>query len=131
MSMKIINDENIKAINDLNSALSELNFKGKIRVKEIESREEIGVLVELPPMYSITAQPCIVSIKNRYKETKLSFSEVLEDINNEIADLISTVKPDYLKAARIDNSFGLNDIDKFSIIISIRKENENNNRYGA
>lgn len=131
MNMKIINDENIKAINDLNSALSELNFKGKIRVKEIESREEIGVLVELPPMYSITAQPCIVSIKNKYKETKLLLSEVLEDINNEIADLISTVKPDYLKAARIDNSFDLNDIDKFSITISIRKEDENNNRYGA
>ena len=131
MNMKIINDANIQEINDLNSELRKLNFKGKISIKEIESRDEVGVLVELPPMYSKTAQPCIVSIKNRYKETNLTISEVLQDINNEVEDLISTVKPDYLKAARINNSFNLNDTKEFNIYISINRKNEINNRYGA
>ena len=56
-------------------------------------------------MYNKDAKPCIVSIRNNYKESKMTFSDILAEINEEVAELLKTVKPEYLKALRVNKSF--------------------------
>ena len=102
---KIVYSENIHIIENLNDLLRRSKVKGRIKIKEIDTPEEFGVVVIIPSIFNEDSEPFELKIVENIKESKLSVLTMIAAINNDIEELFETIKPDFIKLVRIKETF--------------------------
>lgn len=102
---KIVYSENIHIIENLNDLLRRSKVKGRIKIKEIDTPEEFGVVVVIPSIFNEDSEPFELRIVENIKESKLSVLTMIATINNDIEELFETIKPDFIKLVRIKETF--------------------------
>lgn len=102
---KIVYSENIHIIENLNDLLRRAKVKGRIKIKEIDTPEEFGVVVIIPSIFNEDSEPFELRIVENIKESNLSVLTMIAAINNDIEELFETIKPNFIKLVRIKETF--------------------------
>lgn len=102
---KIVYSDNIHIIENLNDLLRRSKVKGRIKIKEIDTPEEFGVVVSIPSIFNEDSEPFELRIVENIKESKLSVLTMIAAINNDIEELFETIKPNFIKLVRIKETF--------------------------
>lgn len=103
--MKIVSQSNLDLINKLNSLLIKANVEGEFKLKIIDSETEVGAIIEIPSFFNKDKKPYTMIFKENFKTSDLPYSEIIEMLNQELAEMLIVIKPEILKLIRIKEAF--------------------------
>lgn len=102
--MNIIADQNLKMIKEINEILDNAGSKS-LTIKEIDNKDEFGIIVSIPSVLEPKIDPYMLKISRSFKKLDLSISEIFDEINMDLYDLLFLLKQEYLKLIRISKNF--------------------------
>ena len=102
---KIISKQNIETIVKLNDLLANSECKSRIAIEEIDTVDKCGVIIYIPSIFNENLNPFKVKIIEDIKTSKLSLTKIIDSINYDIAEVLTEIKPDFIKLTRIKKSF--------------------------
>ena len=98
--MRIISKKNLGKIADINAALERAGMDKRIRVQFMDNEKQIGVRLQLPPLYLDGNKPYVVSMTQE-KEEDADMETMVTTFNLDVEDLLDTVADSYYKMIRI------------------------------
>ena len=102
--MNIIADQNLRMIKEINEILDNAGSKS-LTIKEIDNKDEFGIIVSIPSVLEPKIDPYMLKISRSFKKLDLSISEIFDEINMDLYDLLFLLKQEYLKLIRISKNF--------------------------
>ena len=102
--MNIIADQNLRMIKEINEILDNAGSKS-LTIKEIDNKDEFGIIVSIPSVLEPKVDPYMLKISRSFKKLDLSISEIFDEINMDLYDLLFLLKQEYLKLIRISKNF--------------------------
>lgn len=102
--MNIIADQNLRMIKEINEILDNAGAKS-LTIKEIDNKDEFGIIVSIPSVLEPKIDPYMLKISRSFKKLDLSISEIFDEINMDLYDLLFLLKQEYLKLIRISKNF--------------------------
>ena len=102
--MNIIADQNLRVIKEINEILDNAGSKS-LTIKEIDNKDEFGIIVSIPSVLEPKIDPYVLKISRSFKKLDLSISEIFDEINMDLYDLLFLLKQEYLKLIRISKNF--------------------------
>ena len=102
--MNIIADQNLRVIKEINEILDNSGSKS-LTIKEIDNKDEFGIIVSIPSVLEPKIDPYVLKISRSFKKLDLSISEIFDEINMDLYDLLFLLKQEYLKLIRISKNF--------------------------
>ena len=102
--MNIIADQNLRMIKEINEILDDAGAKS-LTIKEIDNKDEFGIIVSIPSVLEPKIDPYMLKISRSFKKLDLSISEIFDEINMDLYDLLFLLKQEYLKLIRISKNF--------------------------
>lgn len=102
--MNIIADQNLRVIKEINEILDNAGSKS-LTIKEIDNKDEFGIIVSIPSVLEPKIDPYMLKISRSFKKLDLSISEIFDEINMDLYDLLFLLKQEYLKLIRISKNF--------------------------
>ena len=102
--MNIIADQNLRIIKEINEILDNAGSKS-LTIKEIDNKDEFGIIVSIPSVLEPKIDPYMLKISRSFKKLDLSISEIFDEINMDLYDLLFLLKQEYLKLIRISKNF--------------------------
>ena len=102
--MNIIADQNLRMIKEINEILDNAGAKS-LTIKEIDNKDEFGIIVSIPSVLELKIDPYMLKISRSFKKLDLSISEIFDEINMDLYDLLFLLKQEYLKLIRISKNF--------------------------
>ena len=102
--MNIIADQNLRMIKEINEILDDVGAKS-LTIKEIDNKDEFGIIVSIPSVLEPKIDPYMLKISRSFKKLDLSISEIFDEINMDLYDLLFLLKQEYLKLIRISKNF--------------------------
>ena len=102
--MNIIADQNLRMIKEINEILDNAGAKS-LTIKEIDNKDEFGIIVSIPSVLEPKIDPYMLKISRSFKKLDLSISEIFDEINMDLYDLLFLLKQEYLKLTRISKNF--------------------------
>ena len=102
--MNIIADQNIRMIKEINEILDNAGSKS-LTIKEIDNKDEFGIIISIPSVLEPKIDPYMLKISRSFKKLDLSISEIFDEINMDLYDLLFLLKQEYLKLIRISKNF--------------------------
>ena len=102
--MNIIADQNLRMIKEINEILDNAGAKS-LTIKEIDNKDEFGIIVSIPSVLEPKIDPYMLKISRSFKKLDLSISEIFDEINMDLYDLLFLLKQEYLKLIRISKDF--------------------------
>ena len=102
--MNIIADQNLRMIKEINEILDNAGSKS-LTIKEIDNKDEFGIIVSIPSVLEPKIDPYVLKISRSFKKLDLSISEIFDEINMDLYDLLFLLKQEYLKLIRISKNF--------------------------
>ena len=102
--MNIIADQNLRMIKEINEILDNAGAKS-LTIKEIDNKDEFGIIVSIPSVLEPKIDPYMLKISRSFKKLNLSISEIFDEINMDLYDLLFLLKQEYLKLIRISKNF--------------------------
>ena len=102
--MNIIADQNLRMIKEINEILDNAGAKS-LTIKEIDNKDEFGIIVSIPSVLESKIDPYMLKISRSFKKLDLSISEIFDEINMDLYDLLFLLKQEYLKLIRISKNF--------------------------
>lgn len=102
--MNIIADQNLRMIKEINEILDDAGAKS-LTIKEIDNKDEFGIIVSIPSVLEPKIDPYMLKISRSFKKLDLSISEIFDEINMDLYDLLFLLKQEYLKLTRISKNF--------------------------
>ena len=102
--MNIIADQNLRMIKEINEILDDVGAK-LLTIKEIDNKDEFGIIVSIPSVLEPKVDPYMLKISRSFKKLDLSISEIFDEINMDLYDLLFLLKQEYLKLIRISKNF--------------------------
>lgn len=102
--MNIIADQNLRMIKEINEILDDAGAKS-LTIKEIDNKDEFGIIVSIPSVLESKIDPYMLKISRSFKKLDLSISEIFDEINMDLYDLLFLLKQEYLKLIRISKNF--------------------------
>lgn len=102
--MNIIADQNLRMIKEINEILDDAGAKS-LTIKEIDNKDEFGIIVSIPSVLEPKIDPYMLKISRSFKKLNLSISEIFDEINMDLYDLLFLLKQEYLKLIRISKNF--------------------------
>ena len=102
--MNIIADQNLRKIKEINEILDNAGAKS-LTIKEIDNKDEFGIIVSIPSVLEPKIDPYMLKISRSFKKLDLSISEIFDEINMDLYDLLFLLKQEYLKLTRISKNF--------------------------
>ena len=98
--MNIIADQNLRMIKEINEILDNAGAKS-LTIKEVDNKDEFGIIVSIPSVLEPKIDPYMLKISRSFKKLDLSISEIFDEINMDLYDLLFLLKQEYLKLIRI------------------------------
>jgi len=98
--MRIISKKNLEKIAEINTALANAGMNKKILIQFIDNDTQLGIRLELPPLYLDGNKPYIVSMTQE-KERDSDLETMVTTFNLDVKDLLDTVANSYYKMIRI------------------------------
>ena len=102
--MNIIADQNLRMIKEINEILDNAGAKS-LTIKEVDNKDEFGIIVSIPSVLESKIDPYMLKISRSFKKLDLSISEIFDEINMDLYDLLFLLKQEYLKLIRISKNF--------------------------
>lgn len=102
--MNIIADQNLRMIKEINEILDNAGAK-LLTIKEVDNKDEFGIIVSIPSVLEPKIDPYMLKISRSFKKLDLSISEIFDEINMDLYDLLFLLKQEYLKLIRISKNF--------------------------
>ena len=102
--MNIIADQNLRMIKEINEILDNAGAKS-LTIKEIDNKDEFGIIVSIPSVLEPKIDSYMLKISRSFKKLDLSISEIFDEINMDLYDLLFLLKQEYLKLTRISKNF--------------------------
>lgn len=102
--MNIIADQNLRMIKEINEILDNAGSKS-LTIKEVDNKDEFGIIVSIPSVLEPKIDPYMLKISRSFKKLDLSISEIFDEINMDLYDLLFLLKQEYLKLIRISKNF--------------------------
>lgn len=102
--MNIIADQNLRMIKEINEILDDAGAKS-LTIKEVDNKDEFGIIVSIPSVLEPKIDPYMLKISRSFKKLDLSISEIFDEINMDLYDLLFLLKQEYLKLTRISKNF--------------------------
>lgn len=102
--MNIIADQNLRMIKEINEILDNAGAKS-LTIKEVDNKDEFGIIVSIPSVLDPKTDPYMLKISRSFKKLDLSISEIFDEINMDLYDLLFLLKQEYLKLIRISKNF--------------------------
>lgn len=102
--MNIIADQNLRMIKEINEILDDAGAKS-LTIKEVDNKDEFGIIVSIPSVLEPKIDPYMLKISRSFKKLDLSISEIFDEINMDLYDLLFLLKQEYLKLIRISKNF--------------------------
>lgn len=102
--MNIIADQNLRMIKEINEILDNAGAKS-LTIKEVDNKDEFGIIVSIPSVLEPKIDPYMLKISRSFKKLDLSISEIFDEINMDLYDLLFLLKQEYLKLIRISKNF--------------------------
>ena len=102
--MNIIADQNLRMIKEINEILDNVGAKS-LTIKEVDNKDEFGIIVSIPSVLEPKIDPYMLKISRSFKKLDLSISEIFDEINMDLYDLLFLLKQEYLKLIRISKNF--------------------------
>ena len=102
--MNIIADQNLRMIKEINEILDNAGAKS-LTIKEVDNKDEFGIIVSIPSVLEPKIDPYMLKISRSFKKLDLSISEIFDEINMDLYDLLFLLKQEYLKLTRISKNF--------------------------
>ena len=102
--MNIIADQNLRMIKEINEILDNAGAKS-LTIKEVDNKDEFGIIVSIPSVLEPKVDPYMLKISRSFKKLDLSISEIFDEINMDLYDLLFLLKQEYLKLIRISKNF--------------------------
>ena len=102
--MNIIADQNLRMIKEINEILDDVGAKS-LTIKEVDNKDEFGIIVSIPSVLEPKVDPYMLKISRSFKKLDLSISEIFDEINMDLYDLLFLLKQEYLKLIRISKNF--------------------------
>ena len=102
--MNIIADQNLRVIKEINEILDNAGSKS-LTIKEIDNKDEFGIIISIPSVLEPKIDPYVLKISRSFKKLDLSISEIFDEINMDLYDLLFLLKQEYLKLIRISKNF--------------------------
>ena len=102
--MNIIADQNLRMIKEINEILDDAGAKS-LTIKEVDNKDEFGIVVSIPSVLEPKIDPYMLKISRSFKKLDLSISEIFDEINMDLYDLLFLLKQEYLKLIRISKNF--------------------------
>lgn len=102
--MNIIADQNLRIIKEINEILDNAGAKS-LTIKEVDNKDEFGIIVSIPSVLEPKIDPYMLKISRSFKKLDLSISEIFDEINMDLYDLLFLLKQEYLKLIRISKNF--------------------------
>lgn len=102
--MNIIADQNLRMIKEINEILDDVGAKS-LTIKEVDNKDEFGIIVSIPSVLEPKIDPYMLKISRSFKKLDLSISEIFDEINMDLYDLLFLLKQEYLKLIRISKNF--------------------------
>lgn len=102
--MNIIADQNLRMIKEINEILDNAGAKS-LTIKEVDNKDEFGIIVSIPSVLEPKINPYMLKISRSFKKLDLSISEIFDEINMDLYDLLFLLKQEYLKLIRISKNF--------------------------
>ena len=102
--MNIIADQNLRMIKEINEILDNAGAKS-LTIKEVDNKDEFGIIVSIPSVLEPKVDPYMLKISRSFKKLDLSISEIFDEINMDLYDLLFLLKQEYLKLTRISKNF--------------------------
>ena len=102
--MNIIADQNLRMIKEINEILDDAGAKS-LTIKEIDNKDEFGIIVSIPSVLEPKIDTYMLKISRSFKKLDLSISEIFDEINMDLYDLLFLLKQEYLKLIRISKNF--------------------------
>ena len=102
--MNIIADQNLRMIKEINEILDNAGAKS-LTIKEVDNKDEFGIIVSIPSVLEPNTDPYMLKISRSFKKLDLSISEIFDEINMDLYDLLFLLKQEYLKLIRISKNF--------------------------
>ena len=102
--MNIIADQNLRMIKEINEILDNAGAKS-LTIKEVDNKDEFGIIVLIPSVLEPKIDPYMLKISRSFKKLDLSISEIFDEINMDLYDLLFLLKQEYLKLIRISKNF--------------------------
>ena len=102
--MNIIADQNLRMIKEINEILDDAGAKS-LTIKEVDNKDEFGIIVSIPSVLEPKVDPYMLKISRSFKKLDLSISEIFDEINMDLYDLLFLLKQEYLKLIRISKNF--------------------------
>ena len=102
--MNIIADQNLRIIKEINEILDNAGSKS-LTIKEVDNKDEFGIIVSIPSVLEPKIDPYMLKISRSFKKLDLSISEIFDEINMDLYDLLFLLKQEYLKLIRISKNF--------------------------
>ena len=102
--MNIIADQNLRMIKEINEILDNAGSKS-LTIKEIDNKDEFGIIVSIPSVLEPKIDPYMLKISRSFKKLDLSISEIFDEINMDLYDLLFLLKQEYLKLIRLSKNF--------------------------
>ena len=102
--MNIIADQNLRMIKEINEILDNAGAKS-LTIKEVDNKDEFGIIVSIPSVLEPKTDPYMLKISRSFKKLDLSISEIFDEINMDLYDLLFLLKQEYLKLIRISKNF--------------------------
>ena len=95
--MEILSEKNRSEANWINNKLADKNFSKGLEIRAFETANEIGFIVEVPPIVTPENESYIMVLKEEFKDTPKAFSQVVDSINDELEELLKVFKQEFLK----------------------------------
>ena len=102
--MNIIADQNLRMIKEINEILDNAGAKS-LTIKEVDNKDEFGIIVSIPSVLEPKIDTYMLKISRSFKKLDLSISEIFDEINMDLYDLLFLLKQEYLKLIRISKNF--------------------------
>ena len=102
--MNIIADQNLRMIKEINEILDNAGAKS-LTIKEVDNKDEFGIIVSIPSVLEPKIDSYMLKISRSFKKLDLSISEIFDEINMDLYDLLFLLKQEYLKLIRISKNF--------------------------
>lgn len=102
--MEVISYQNYKTVEQLNELLKEAGIEKRFTLEVLETREEIGIRVGVPPLFNKNKDHYYVTLSEEFALTNMNISEIIVSLNSDLKELLKTIKPDILEMLALAKS---------------------------